>query len=75
LFFGCIILKHGRHFGIWNQPLNMCMPFCYLDCHEAGLCCYLLLHIENLLRSLQLFYFHFWYFYWLSLLCIHFSII
>jgi hypothetical protein len=25
----------------------MCM--CYLDCHEAGLCWYLVIHIENLL--------------------------
>jgi hypothetical protein len=24
----------------------------YLDCHEAGLCCYLVIHIENLLRPL-----------------------
>jgi hypothetical protein len=40
---------------------------CYLDCHEAGLCCYLLTHIENLLRPLQLFYFHLWSIYWLSL--------
>jgi hypothetical protein len=35
---------------------------CYLDCHEAGLCCYLVIHIENLLRPLQLFYFHLWLF-------------
>jgi hypothetical protein len=27
----------------------------YLGCHEAGLCCYLVIHIENLLRPLQLF--------------------
>jgi hypothetical protein len=31
-------LKHGRHFHYWNQPLNMCMRICYLNCHEAGLC-------------------------------------
>jgi hypothetical protein len=31
---------------------------CYLDCHEAGLCCYVLIHIENLLHPLQLFCFH-----------------
>jgi hypothetical protein len=36
------------------------MHVCYLGCHEAGLCCYLLTHIENLLRPLQLFYFHLW---------------
>jgi hypothetical protein len=28
----------------------MNMRACYLDCHEAGLCCYLVTHIENLLR-------------------------
>jgi hypothetical protein len=46
----------------------MNMRVCYLDCHEAGLCCYLVIHIENLLRPLQLFYFHLWPIYWLSLL-------
>jgi hypothetical protein len=30
---------------------------CYLDIHEAGLCYYLVIHIENLLHLLQLFYF------------------
>jgi hypothetical protein len=38
---------------------------CYLDSHEAGLCCYLVIRIENLLRPLQLFYFRFWPIYWL----------
>lgn len=33
----------------------MCMHFCYLDCLEVRLCCY----IENLLHLLKLFYFHF----------------
>jgi hypothetical protein len=28
--FGSILLKHGRHFDYWNQPLNMRMRFCYL---------------------------------------------
>jgi hypothetical protein len=32
------------------------------DCHEAGLCCYLVIHIENFIRPLQLFYFHLWLF-------------
>jgi hypothetical protein len=32
---------------------------CYLDCHEGGLYCYLVIHIENLLHPLQQFYFHF----------------
>jgi hypothetical protein len=58
LFFGIILLKHGRHFYYWNQPLNMLMRVCYLDWHEVGLCCYLVIHIVNLLRPLQLFYFH-----------------
>jgi hypothetical protein len=40
---------------------------CYLDCREAGLCCYLVIHIENLLYPLQLLYFHLWRIYWLSL--------
>jgi hypothetical protein len=44
LFFGSICLKQGRHFGYWNQPLNMCMLVCYLDSHESGLCCYLVIH-------------------------------
>jgi hypothetical protein len=38
-----------------------------LDCYEDGLCCYLVIHIENLLRPLQLFYFHLWPIYRLSL--------
>jgi hypothetical protein len=57
---------HGRHFDYWNQPVNPCMPVCYLDCHEAGLCCYVVIHIENLLRPFQLFYFNLWHIYWLS---------
>jgi hypothetical protein len=42
----------------------------YLDCHEARLCCSLVLHIGNLrlLRQLQLFYFHLWTFYWITLI-------
>jgi hypothetical protein len=43
--------------------MSMCV--CYLDCHEAGLCCYLVTHIENLLHPLQLFYFNLWTIYWL----------
>jgi hypothetical protein len=64
---GSIRLKHGRHFGYLNKPLNTRMRVCYLDCHETGLCCYLAMDIENLLRPLQLFYFHLWPIYWLSL--------
>jgi hypothetical protein len=64
LLFGSTLLKHGRHFDPRNQPLNIRIN--YLDCHEAGLCCYLVIHIENLLRPLQLLYFHLWPIYWLS---------
>jgi hypothetical protein len=51
-----------------NQHLNTCMDVCYLDCHKAGLCSNLMIHIEDLLRSLQLFFFNFWSVYWLSLI-------
>jgi hypothetical protein len=61
------LLKHGRHFDYWNQSLNMSIRVCYLDCHEAGLCCYVVIHIENLLHPLQLLYFHSGSIYWLSL--------
>jgi hypothetical protein len=61
----CYHLKHFSHFDYWNQPVNM--RFRCLGCHEAGQCCYLVLYIENLLRPLQLFYFHLWPIYWLSL--------
>jgi hypothetical protein len=67
LFFGSTHLKDGRHFDYCNQPLNMRMRVCYLDCHKAGLCYYLVIHIENLLRPLELFYLHLWRIYWLSL--------
>jgi hypothetical protein len=56
MLFGSILLKHGHHFDYGNQPHNM--RVCYLDYLEAGLCCYLVIHTENLLRPLQLFYFH-----------------
>jgi hypothetical protein len=67
LLFGSICLQHGRHFDYWNQLLNMRMRVCCLYCHEARLCCYLVIHIENLLRPVQLFYFHLWAIYWLFL--------
>jgi hypothetical protein len=63
LIFRNTLFKHCRHFGYWNKPLNMRMRVCYLDYHETGLCCYLVIHIENLLRPLQLFYFHLWHVY------------
>jgi hypothetical protein len=47
----------------------MRMRIWYLHCQEAELCCYLVIHIENLLHLLQLFYFHLWPTYWLSLIC------
>jgi hypothetical protein len=43
----------------------MYMHVCYLDCHDTGLWCSLVIHIENLLHPLQLFYFHLWPIYWL----------
>jgi hypothetical protein len=67
LLFGSSLLNHGPHFDYWNQSLNMCVRFCYLDCHGDGLCCYLVKHIENQLHPLKLFYFHLWPIYWLSL--------
>jgi hypothetical protein len=63
---GRMLIKHGHHFDYWNQPLNMRMRVCYLYCHEAGLYCYLVIHIKNLLHSLRLFYFYLWLIYWLS---------
>jgi hypothetical protein len=38
LLFDSTLLKQGRYFNYWNQPLNLRMCACYLDCHEAGLC-------------------------------------
>jgi hypothetical protein len=66
LLFGITLLKHRRYFDYWNQPLNM--RVCYLEYHEAGLCCYLVTHIKNLLRPLQLFYFYLWPIYRLALI-------
>jgi hypothetical protein len=66
LVFGSIRLKHLPNFGYWNQPRNMRMRVCYVDWHEVELCCYLVIHMENLLRPLQLFYFHLWPIYWIS---------
>jgi hypothetical protein len=41
---------------------------CACSSATAGLCCYLVIHIENLLHSSQLFYSHLWRSHWLSLL-------
>jgi hypothetical protein len=68
LLFCSILLKQARHFDYWSQPLNMRIRLCCLLCHEAGLCCYLVIQVENLLRPLQLFYFHLRPIHWLSLL-------
>jgi hypothetical protein len=69
LLFGSSLLKDGCYFDYWNHPLNMRMRIWYLDCNEAGLCCYLSIHIKSLWHPLQLFYFHLWRTYWLSLVC------
>jgi hypothetical protein len=45
LLFGSTLLKHGRRFDYCNQPLNMRVRVCYPHCHEAGPCCYLVIHI------------------------------
>jgi hypothetical protein len=63
----CYTRKHSHRYDYRNQPLNMRMRVCYLDCHETGLCCYLVIHVENLLRPLELFCFHLWPIYWLYL--------
>jgi hypothetical protein len=55
------------HVDYWNKPLNIRMRVCNVDCHAVGLCCYLVIHIDTMLRPLQLFYFHLWPIYWLSL--------
>jgi hypothetical protein len=68
LLFRRIPFKYGRHFDYWNQPQNMRTRVCYLNCHEAGLCCYLVIHIEYRLHPLQLIYFHLCPIYWRSLL-------
>jgi hypothetical protein len=44
-----LLLKHGHHFDCFKQPLNMHMHLCHLDFHEARLCCYLEIHIENII--------------------------
>jgi hypothetical protein len=70
LFFGSILFKHVHPFDYWNQTQYMRMRVCHLACHEARLCCCLVIHIENLLRPLQLFYFHLWPIYWPSFIYI-----
>jgi hypothetical protein len=60
LLLSSTFLKHDPHFDYWNQPLNMRMCVSHGDCHEAGLCCYLVIHIGNVLSPLQLYYFRLW---------------
>jgi hypothetical protein len=67
LLFCSTLLRPCRHFNYWNQPLNMSIHVCNLDCYDEGLCCYLVVQIGNLLRLLQLFYFNLWPNYWISL--------
>jgi hypothetical protein len=67
LLFDSTLPKHGRQLDYWTQPLNFNMSVCYLDCHEAGLCCNLVIDTQTLLHPLQLSYFHLWPIYWLSL--------
>jgi hypothetical protein len=50
-----------------KTSLWICACNCYLDCHEAGLYCYLVIHIEKLFNLLRLYYFHLWPIYLLSL--------
>jgi hypothetical protein len=64
---GSTLHKQGRNFDYWNQPLTMRIHVCYLDFYEAVLCCHLVIHVENQLRPLQLFYFQLWPIYWLLL--------
>jgi hypothetical protein len=52
-------------FWLLKQLLNMRMRFCYLDCHDAGLCCYLVIHTESILHIFHLCFFHLWPIYWL----------
>jgi hypothetical protein len=73
LLLGSILLKNGRRFDYRNQPLNIRMRVCYLPCHEDGLCCYLVMHIQNILRPLQLFCFYLWPTYWFSVVLSHVS--
>jgi hypothetical protein len=64
LLFGITLLEHAPQIHYWNHPLNMCMHVCYIDHHEAGLCCYLVIYIENLLHPLQLLLKLLWPTYW-----------
>jgi hypothetical protein len=56
LFFGSTPSSKVAIFTSWNQPLIMLMRVCYVDCNEAGLCCYLAIHIGNLFRQIKLFF-------------------
>jgi hypothetical protein len=45
-------LKHDRHCDWWSQLVNMHIYVCFLHWEEAGLYCYLVIHIGKELRSL-----------------------
>jgi hypothetical protein len=67
----CSLVVHtSSTVAILNTETSLwtCAFTCYLDCHEAGMCCYIVIHIENLLYPFQLLYFHLWPIYWLSLI-------
>jgi hypothetical protein len=52
----CSSVEHWSTVAILTTKTGIWMRVCYVDCHESGLCCYPLIHIENVLRPLQLFY-------------------
>jgi hypothetical protein len=52
LLSGSTLLKQGHHIDYWNQPLNVRMCVWYLDSHEDGLCCYLVILIEKPITSI-----------------------
>jgi hypothetical protein len=47
-----LVLKSSSY---WTSLWTFMCVF-YLNCHESGLCCYLVIHIENLLCP----FFYFW---------------
>jgi hypothetical protein len=59
------VIRSWSTVAIFTTETSLSTRACYLDCHESGLCCYLVVHTENLLRPLQLFHFHLWPIYWL----------
>jgi hypothetical protein len=66
LLFCSKLFEQGHHFYYWNQPMNLHIRVCYQEYYDTRLCCYLVIHIENLFHPLQMFYFHLWPIYWLN---------